>query len=231
MSAKIAQKLVETGLRQLKKTPKSTTPLTRGSKPSFGQALEGRGEFKVYNLSLPKLAESAFRSQVSRLRDTPQEETGLSKKAEQMLSSHEEGIRNRSKNRLDYRKAFRDSYGRKGPRTASTSREKDKDKERDRGKPTTTVPTMPDNNTKPDEPTTPDFPFGWPDRTTIDTPESEDVYPTDTPDDEGHEPEEWKTGIYSCEAAEEDAASLGFDVKFCPRVGRTISIRALLRGS
>lgn len=227
MSAKIAQKLVETTLRQLNKTPKSTTPLTRGSKPSFGQALEGRGEFKVYNLSLPKLAEDAFRSQVSRLRDTPREATGLSKKAEQMLQSHDQEILQRSKSRQRFREYIRERN--RGARTTGEKPASNNRREPDRGKPATTVdtPSNPDTG----EPTFPPFGGIWfPDKTRIDTPESTDAYPTDLPEDEGHEPEEWKTSIYSCEAAENDAASLGFDIKFCPRTGQTVSIRSLLRG-
>lgn len=226
MSLQLAQRILS---QAVKRTPKSTTTRPPGSKPSLGQAFQGEGEFKAYNLDRLLEGQAVFRSVISKFRDTPQEETTLSKKAEQMLLSNDTTqALQRSKSRTEFRRLIRELN--RGATPSSTKPDIPQKPREDTGRRPTPVHYLPIPGNIPSDPgdqsTIPDEFVDEGD------PESDSGYPTPPfvpwP---SHEPEEWKTGVYSCEAAEADAAALGVTAYFCPRDAQTISIRALLRGA
>lgn len=224
MSA-VMGRLAQRILTQASKSPKPVRTQPPGFKPSLGKAIEGQGEFKVFNLAPQHDAAAAFLSQLSKLRGIPPKETGLRSKAEQMLQSHDQEIIQRSKDRTRFRQYIRE-LNRRGTPTSSKTDVPTKPRD-DTGRRPTPVHMLPIPGNIPtdpgEEPVIPslDEPGN--------IPEEEPVIPTPFVWPGKHEPEEWKTGIYSCEAAEEDARALGQDVQFCPRTGATVSIRALLR--
>lgn len=221
-----ARPAIQLAERLLRKTPKQPTTKPPGFKPSLGSAIQGAGEFKVYNLNQVAQGEAVFRSLIKKFPGTPAETQTPESKAEQMLQSHDQEIIQRSKDRTKYRQFFRE-FNRSGTPTSAKTDVPTKPRD-DTGRRPTPIHMLPIPGNIPtdpgEEPVIPslDEPGN--------IPEEEPVIPTPDVWPGRHEPEEWKTGVYSCEAAEQDAAALGQSVKFCPRATKTISIRALLRG-
>lgn len=144
-----------------------------------------------------------------------------------MLQSHDKEILQRSKDRTKFRQYIRE-LNRRGTPTSPKTDTPEKPRE-DTGKRPTPIHLLPIPG---NVPTDPGIPSNIPDEFVDEgDPESDSGYPTPpfVPWPE-KEPEEWKTAVYSCEAAEADAAALGVTAHFCPRYGGTTTIRALLRG-